>query len=424
MKLSVFTASHSIERIDYPLDSLIKQTHKDFEWIILLNGKAKKKKTALEKKLKKTKIDFKVEVVKKDTDKIGYLKKECCSLASGEILVELDHDDALREDCLEKVNEAYLKDETIDFVYSDDYYVETRNGKEEHVALFGPEIGWSKRTDEEGRVYNVGFTPSPFWSFIWYAPDHVRTWKKSFYDKIGGHNADLDVCDDHELLCRTYVQGKCFKIEEPLYFYYLHEEQTFRNEKNEKIQNFTLELHDFFIKDMVDKWCDDNALLKVDLCSAGNTPKNYTGVDKIKFNDGNVVFDLDDSDWPFANGSVGVFRAQDALEHLKNPINTMKEIHRCLADFGWALIEVPSTDGRGAFQDPTHVSFWNSNSFWYYTQKNTAAYIGAPVQFKDYRILNYYPNAWQEQHNILYTKANLIKLPPQDYIIPPGGRNI
>ncbi len=30
-------------------------------------------------------------------------------------------------------------------------------------------------------------------------------------------------------------------------------------------------------------------------------------------------------------------------------------------------ILVPSTDGRGAFQDPTHVSFWNINSFMYYS---------------------------------------------------------
>ena len=29
----------------------------------------------------------------------------------------------------------------------------------------------------------------------------------------------------------------------------------------------------------------------------------------------------------------------------------------------------PSTDGRGAFQDPTHVSFYNENSFWYFTDR-------------------------------------------------------
>ncbi|MFM6367255.1 MAG: class I SAM-dependent methyltransferase, partial [Dolichospermum sp.] len=35
-------------------------------------------------------------------------------------------------------------------------------------------------------------------------------------------------------------------------------------------------------------------------------------------------------------------------------------------------ISVPSTDGRGAFQDPTHVSFWNINSFLYYCNESPA----------------------------------------------------
>jgi len=45
----------------------------------------------------------------------------------------------------------------------------------------------------------------------------------------------------------------------------------------------------------------------------------------------------------------------------------MRETHRCLSPQGWLLSQTLSTDRRGAFQDPTHVSFWNSNSFWYYT---------------------------------------------------------
>jgi hypothetical protein len=45
----------------------------------------------------------------------------------------------------------------------------------------------------------------------------------------------------------------------------------------------------------------------------------------------------------------------------------MNELYRVLADHGVAEIIVPSTDGPGAFQDPTHRSFWNRNSFRYYT---------------------------------------------------------
>ena len=40
MKFSIFTASHDLKNIDKPLNSLKKQTFKDFEWVILLNGNA------------------------------------------------------------------------------------------------------------------------------------------------------------------------------------------------------------------------------------------------------------------------------------------------------------------------------------------------------------------------------------------------
>jgi hypothetical protein len=100
----------------------------------------------------------------------------------------------------------------------------------------------------------------------------------------------------------------------------------------------------------------------------------------------------------------------------------MKELYRCLAPNGWALIEVPSTDGRGAYQDPTHVSFWNSNSFWYYTKKDQARFINTPVKFQLNRILNYYPSDYHKLHDIVYTKAHLVKLDGDN--IPPGGRDI
>ena len=119
-----------------------------------------------------------------------------------------------------------------------------------------------------------------------------------------------------------------------------------------------------------------------------------------------------------------MFRALDAVEHMKDPLNTMKEIYRCLADFGWAIIEVPTTDGRGAFQDPTHVSFWNSNSFWYYTKAEQAHFIGTPVKFQLNRIDNYHPSEFHQFHNIPYTKAHLVKLPMEGFVVPIHGRQI
>ena len=74
--------------------------------------------------------------------------------------------------------------------------------------------------------------------------------------------------------------------------------------------------------------------------------------------------------WPWSDNSIEYVRAWDIIEHLPDKIQTMNEIYRVLAPGGRAEIAVPTTDGTGAFQDPTHVSFWNRCSFLYYEAGN------------------------------------------------------
>jgi len=421
MKFSVFTPSHEFSKLSIPAKSLEKQVYKNFEWIILLNGASRDaydvlKTNLSDELLKKTRI------VSSDSKNIniGFLKKKACEFASGEILVELDHDDELEPECLEELLEAF-KQESTDFVYSSCFHVYDGQPSKPYSEYFG----WKYSLDEtKNRFTTHAFEPSALsFSYIWYAPNHVRAWRKSFYYKIGGHDESLDVCDDFDLVCRTYIAGSCVMIDKALYTYHVNKGQNtcYSKEKNERIQDLTKNLHDKYIEDMVIKWCDINNLKKVDLCSFSRKHKGFITVDKFAHKNVDVVCDLDQG-WPFKDGEVGLFRMQDALEHLKDPIHTMKEMHRCLADYGWGLIEVPSTDGRGAFQDPTHVSFWNSNSFWYYTKRETAAYINTPVKFKLNRILDYFPSDYHKTHNISYVKAHLVKL--KDGETPPGGREI
>lgn len=74
---------------------------------------------------------------------------------------------------------------------------------------------------------------------------------------------------------------------------------------------------------------------------------------------------------PFASNSVDMVTAIDFLEHipLGKTVFVIEEIWRVLRNEGKFHHITPSTDGRGAFQDPTHQSFWNINSWLYYTNK-------------------------------------------------------
>jgi hypothetical protein len=257
---------------------------------------------------------------------------------------------------------------------------------EDKFQPFNPGNGWTfkvyKWRDKE-LISMDSFKPSSqSLSFIWYAPDHVRAWRASVYKAIGGHNPELEVCDDHELMIRTYLKTKFLHVPEPLYVYRITGDNTWL-ERNAKIQTMTVELCHKYAMQLAERDAELRGLSKVDI-GGGLFPKpGYLTIDQ---EGADITCDLNDG-IPLPDNSVGVLNASHVIEHLKDPVKTMREIHRVLADGGWAFIEVPSTDGRGAWQDPTHVSFWNENSFWYYTRQDKAQFIrNKTIRFQSFRL--------------------------------------
>lgn len=91
--------------------------------------------------------------------------------------------------------------------------------------------------------------------------------------------------------------------------------------------------------------------------------------------------------WPWPDDSAELVQAYDIIEHLPDKIHTMNELYRVLAPGATAQIIVPTTDGPGAFQDPTHVSFWHRRSFLYFEHGNPyrerfAASYGITARFR------------------------------------------
>lgn len=115
--------------------------------------------------------------------------------------------------------------------------------------------------------------------------------------------------------------------------------------------------------------------MKLNLGCSDRLRPGYMNVDSFRPHNADDSFILADlsKPWGMPDSSVEEIIADDIIEHLPDKILTMNEIHRVLVPGGKAHIFVPTTDGRGAWQDPTHVSYWNRNSFWYYT-KGVAEY--------------------------------------------------
>jgi glycosyltransferase involved in cell wall biosynthesis len=400
MKFSIITPSHKYQSyFDELYISITQQTYENWEWILYLNGQFKRNELSQEILNDKR---VKVYTNYDGNTNIGYVKNKAFSIGTGDVLVEVDHDDILTPDCLEELAKGFKENPECGFVYSDNatYHMEDK------FVPYGSTFGWTHRdfiwNDKKLIAMNTFEPSSHSLSYIWYAPDHVRAWKRDVYHQVGGHNVELSICDDHELMIKTYLETNFYHIPKVLYIYRITGDNSFL-ERNEAIQIKTKELHNQYAQRLAEKDADDKGLLKIDM-GGGLFPKEgYTTIDQ---EDGNITCDLNDG-IPLEDNSVGVLNASHVIEHLRDPIKTMREIHRVLAPGGWAFIEVPSTEGNGAWCDPTHVSFWNEDSFPYYTNKNKAVFIrNTDIRFSSMRL----ETSWWEGTKIAVVNTHLVAL--------------
>ncbi len=107
-----------------------------------------------------------------------------------------------------------------------------------------------------------------------------------------------------------------------------------------------------------------NELIRLNLGSCDKRMPGFLSVDYSPPAD--VVCDLNDR-WPWDDSSVEEVLAEHIFEHLRDKRHTMDELWRVLRPGGRATVEIPcAAHGAGAFQDPTHVTYWTGNDFSYY----------------------------------------------------------
>jgi glycosyltransferase involved in cell wall biosynthesis len=395
MKLSIITPSHRLKYIHELYDSIKKQTYDNWEWLIYLNGGLVKDDLP-DEILKDPKVV--VHVYTGDNKNVGFIKNAAFMLGSGEALLEVDHDDILTPDCLEEVAKAF-EDPEIGFVFSD-------NAKlDDSFKPYSQYWGWTHKTFEwEGKkLYSMDSFEANGGSIsmIYYAPDHIRAWRKSVYVQVGGHNQDLSILDDQELMMRTYMESKFKHIPKTLYVYRIHGDNTWL-ERNKPIQDGTREMFRNWQQKLAERDADLMGLRKIDL---GGGSSGLTGYETMNYRDADIITDLNEP-WPLEDDSVWVINASHSLNKIKDKQFAMQELHRVLAPGGWAFIEIPSTDGRGAFQDPTHVSYWNENSFLYYTRRAQASFIqNSSIRFQDRLLETGYFQKWMEDMKVPCTRA-------------------
>jgi len=109
---------------------------------------------------------------------------------------------------------------------------------------------------------------------------------------------------------------------------------------------------------------------------------------------------------PYADNTIDVVYAIDFLEHIPigKTVAMIEEIYRVLKPEGVLVHFTPSTDGRGAFQDPTHLSYWNINSWFYFMDNDRRKLYDIKAMFSGKN-----EDVWSE-HKVCHTHGILKKV--------------
>lgn len=421
MKISIVTPTHKPVWLKDAWDSLLAQTDQDFEWVIVVNdGKGRKEVTDsyASTAMLITRGDPRVKVLVDPAphEGVGARKKIAFGLATGDVLVELDHDDMLTAEAVAEVRKAF-EDESVGFAYSD--FIDFEDGTHQGAVTYrNPNVraGWvaSGYSFYEAEVSGSrpgsyecvrAFPPTAMaLSYIYWAPNHLRAWRRSVYEAVGGHDPSFKLCDDHDLVVRTYLATKPVVIRKPLYLYRVSKDNTWSKNVVE-IGELTRKIRDAHLERLILREAELAGAPVIDLVLPGDAPREGWQSSEVHGWSPTSV------SWPWEDGSIGAFRASDVFQHVPGAAHAMSEAWRCLRPGGWLLAAMPSTDGRGAFQDPMAVSRWNQNTFWSWTRSEAARRMpDKRVRFQEADLFTRYPTEWHQDNLVSYVYANLIAL--------------
>jgi O-antigen biosynthesis protein len=261
--VTVFTPTYKTgKRILRPFQSLKQQTYTNWEWIIVDDSDDDGETFRMLSNLAKE--DHRIQVFKpwEHSGIIGKLKNWACSLGKGRILLELDHDDELTDYALDCVVKGFQQFPEAGFLYTD--CAEIFEDGTSHTYRPGWAFGYGSYTDVEYRNKryrsgSAGNINAKTIRHIISTPNHIRAWRKSFYESIGGHNKELHVADDYELMVRTFLNTRMARVPKLCYLQYIsNTAQRVRNKDIHRHVRSITSYYDRMIHDrLLELNCDD-----------------------------------------------------------------------------------------------------------------------------------------------------------------------
>jgi O-antigen biosynthesis protein len=256
-KVSVFTPVFNTgqDRLLRTWRSLQQQTYENWEWMIV-DDRSSDWETL--RALEEIGEDFRVSVhqLPKPSGNIGELKGYLCAVASGDILLELDHDDVLTPNAIDMIVEAFAKHPECGVAHAN--WCEQYEGEKPVFHDYGKNycFGYGKahwewhpqdyaRGETVETQYLVQDAPhlnAKSTRHIVGLPNHLRAWTREAYHAAGGHSR-LHVADDYELLVRSFLVTRFVHVPRLAYVQFRNTEsigntQLHRNKEIQRLVKF------------------------------------------------------------------------------------------------------------------------------------------------------------------------------------------
>jgi len=186
------------------VDSILNQTFRDFEFIVINDGSADGSLEILKEYERK---DIRVRIISRENKGLVNSLNEGVSISKGEYIARMDTDDVSTTERLEK---------------------QIRFMKENNLVLCG---SWATGINEKGEtVSRLDYTPGPkgirFYSLIHNPFIHPSVmFRKEIFEKVGGYKENFKYIEDYELWTRIVFKYKTSNIKESLIKYRIHSEQ-------------------------------------------------------------------------------------------------------------------------------------------------------------------------------------------------------
>lgn len=114
---------------------------------------------------------------------------------------------------------------------------------------------------------------------------------------------------------------------------------------------------------------DEEPKYKLDIACGQHKQAGFVGVDISPCEGVDIVYDLEQFPWTFAeDNSVDEAFVSHYIEHTKDLIKFMNELHRILKPGGKVTMVAPYYTSIRCWQDPTHTRAISEATFLYYNQ--------------------------------------------------------